>query len=799
MQIFHNFNYHDQKPAMNRILLAAIFLAFVTISRAQSYLPRWNDSRVKVETLNLGSYAFNLSDVELLESPFKEAMQVTAAYLLKVEPDRLLSQFRSNAGLEPKGEIYGGWESAGLAGHSLGHYLSSCSMYYAVSKDTRYLERVNYIVEQLEETQKARGTGYVGAIPNEDSVWAEVKKGNITARDFYLNGAWSPFYTLHKIMAGLLDAYLYTDNQKALEINIGIADWTGDLISGLSDSLRWKMLICEYGGMNETLANTYAFTGNKKYLELSRKFQDHHILDSLGMEKNVLPGKHSNTQIPKVIGSARRYELTGNSQDIVTTLFFWNVMVNMHSYANGGNSNYERLSAPGRLNDELTDNTTETCNTYNMLKLTTHVFAISPMSWQMDYYERALYNHILASQNPNNGMVCYFVPLRMGSRKRYSNEFNNFTCCHGSGMENHVKYGEAIYSHSGDGKLFINLFIPSKLSWHEKGVIIHQDTKFPEEDKVRIRIEAERSISFPILIRRPEWVTDNFRVSINGKEIKEYAGSGNGYLHLEQKWKSGDEIIVELPMKLYSEPMPDNPNRVALFYGPVLLAGNFGETEPDPEIGIPSFITGNPDVETWLDKRDEKSLLFSTGKMSDSSKVNLIPFYETIDEFYSVYWDVYHPIRWKEELRRMEDEKQRKLNIENRTIDMLIIGDKESEERQRFEGVEVRTGENHRKSFIRTNRNGSFSFISKIKQGSENTLHCIYWGEDNRGRAFDILIDGELLASVELVIYKGSKFHEITYPIPPSLTEGKTEVKIAFQAKENNIVGPVYGIRMLGN
>ena len=333
-----------------RIALGFSFL-LSTSTLAQSYVPEWKDQKIKVQPqVDLKAYAFNVKDVQLLPSAFTEAMTADVQYLLKIEPDRLLADFRSHAGLKPKGERYGGWESSGLAGHTLGHYLSALVLYYASSGDQEFLKRSNYIVDQLYECQVARKTGYVGAIPNEDSMWAEVAKGNIRSRGFDLNGAWSPWYTVHKIMGGLLDAYLYTNNHKALQVNIGIADWTGHITQNLSDALIQQMLVTEYGGMNDALVNTYALTGNKKYLDLSYRFHDRRILDSLALKKDILPGKHSNTQIPKVIGTARRYQLTGDQKDFNTAQFFWETIVHNYTYATGGNSNYEYLGEPRKLN-----------------------------------------------------------------------------------------------------------------------------------------------------------------------------------------------------------------------------------------------------------------------------------------------------------------------------------------------------------------------------------------------------------------------------------------------------------------
>jgi uncharacterized protein len=366
-------------------VLAGMVLA-VTAASGQSYVPEYGAVSMKAKpVVAVHAYPFSVKDVRLLDGPFKDAMEADARYLLVIEPDRLLSEFRAHAGLKPRAEKYGGWESSGLAGHTLGHYLSACSMEYAATGDLRFRDRVNYIVGELALCQKARGSGYIGAIPREDTVWAEVGAGKIRSHGFDLNGAWSPWYTVHKVMAGLLDAYLYCGNEDALRVERGMADWTGAIVSGLSDSIRQRMLACEYGGMNEVLANTYAITGDKKYLDMSYDFYDKRVLDSLALGLDDLAGKHSNTQIPKVIGCARRYELTADERDKRIAESFWSLVVSGHSYATGGNSDYEYLGRPGKLNDELTDNTTETCNTYNMLKLTRHLFAWHPSAALMDY------------------------------------------------------------------------------------------------------------------------------------------------------------------------------------------------------------------------------------------------------------------------------------------------------------------------------------------------------------------------------------------------------------------------------
>lgn len=764
---------------------------------SQSYVPEWNDTQMKVKPLvPVNAYSFNLKDVQLLESAFTRAMKADETYLLAIEPDRLLSEFRVHSGLKAKAPKYGGWEDSGLAGHSLGHYLSAISMLYASGGNPEFLKRTNYIVNELDECQKARKTGYVGAIPKEDTVWAEVKAGNIRSRGFDLNGAWSPWYTVHKVIAGLLDARLYCNNDKALTIAVGIADWTNETIKDLSDAQLQKMLFCEYGGMNDALVNIYALTGNKKYLDLSYKFYDKKILDPLAARQDSLSGKHSNTQIPKAIGSIRRYELNGDKKDQTIAKFFWETVTQNHSYVTGGNSNYEYLGEPRKLNDRLTDNTTETCNTYNMLKLTRHLFALEPSASLMDYYEKALYNHILASQNHDNGMMCYFVPLRMGGRKEFSDEFNTFTCCVGSGMENHVKYNESIYYRGKDGSLYVNLFIPSVLSWKEKGISLKQEGFVPSAEAVTFTLTALKSTTLPIKIRKPVWAK-TYTLMINGKAVNAQADK-EGYLVLNRLWKSNDKISFAPAADLHTEAMPDNPNRQAVFYGPVLLAGILGKTEPDPVSGIPVFVTSEQNNNKWLELKDKNRLVFQTAAYTRPGNIELIPFSQVKDEFYTVYWDVFTPQTWAVQQKVYEELKRKQRELEARTVDILRVGEMQPERDHNFTGEKATTGEDHNRKWRSTE--GSFmSFDMKTAPDKSNTLILTYWGMDNRGRIFDILINDKVIATEDLNKYKDSRFYDISYLIPTELTSGKQTVSVKLVPKTGNSAGPVYGCRMIRN
>lgn len=795
---------------MKKLLVLAMAFTLTGIgynTMAQSFVPDEGESPEMAikPAVEENAYAFDLKDVRLLNSPFKSSMETDMKYLLELKPDRFLAHFRTHAGLEAKDSVYGGWESSGLAGHSLGHYMSACSMAYASTGNVEFLKRVNYIVSELALCQQKRGTGYIGAIPNEDSIFGEVAKGHIKTGGFDLNGGWSPWYTVHKIMAGLLDVYIYCHNKQALQAQKEFADWTGNTIKNLDHDQMQKMLICEYGGMNEVLANTYAITGNKKYLDLAYRFYDNKVLDPLSNQVDDLAGKHSNTQIPKILGVARIYELTGDKHMDNIENFFWKAVTGHHTYAPGGNGNYEYFGQPDKLNDQLTDNTMETCPTYNMLKLTNHVFSLHPSAHLMDYYERALYNHILATEDHETGMTkngdvpsrnVYFTPLRMGSKKHYQSPFDDFTCCVGTGMENPVKYGESIYFHGRDGSLFVNLFIPSVLNWKEKGVTVRQETLLPEDDKVNLTITAKKPTQFRIHIRKPYWAYKGVQVKINGK-LQQVNTDADGYITLSRIWKDKDHIELIMPMDIHTEAMPDNADRIAVFYGPVLLAGELGNTEPDPITGVPVFVTTNKSADQWIKKDNGSSLIFHSVNVGRPDNVEMIPFNETGKEYYTVYWDVFTPEQWKVRQREYEEGKKHLQDLEARTTDILRTGEMQPERDHNFEGKKIYTGESHNKKWRAAGEGGYFSFTMKVNRDIAHDLICTYWGMDNRNRIFDIMVDGVKVATVDLNKYKSSKFYDISYPVPESLTKSKQQVTITFKAVGNNNVGPVYGVRMV--
>lgn len=593
------------------------------------------------EVIEFRVLPFKLTEVKLLDGPFLHASELQSKILLSYEPDRLLSRFYSEAGLKPKADHYMGWENESLAGHSLGHYLSACSMVYQATADDRFLQRVNYIVGELKQLQSSDGKGYIGAFPKGKKVFEEeVAKGNIRAKGFDLNGIWSPFYTVHKMMAGLRDAHELCGNNDALEVEKKFADWLELIVDSLSDEQIQKMLKCEYGGISETLADLYVDTKDEKYLRLSEQFYDKAILDSLKLRKDILPGKHSNTNIPKLIALSRLYELTGDTSDKGASEYFWRTVVQHHTYVTGGNGNKEYFGPEDKRRDRLGQETTESCNVYNMLKLSEHLFEWEPSARVADFYERALFNHILSSQNPENGKVTYNLALGMGGFKEFQDPFD-FTCCIGSGMENHSKYGRNIFYHN-ENELFVFQYIASELNWKEKGIVITQTTSYPEEQGSYIGFRCENPTRLTLMIRYPEWAKSGIVLSVNDRKEKVMSAPGS-FIPIERTWKTGDKVEISIPFSLHIESMPDDTNRIAVMYGPLVMAGDLGpvaDTALKTPDYVPVMICENRDPSTWMKPVEGKKNSFRTNNTGNPRDIVFRPFYTIYDRRYSVYLDL---------------------------------------------------------------------------------------------------------------------------------------------------------------
>lgn len=749
----------------------------------------------QVVTPVLSTTPFQMNEVTITSGPFKHAEEKEATYLLELEPDRFLSGFRSEAGLEPKAPKYEGWESLGVAGQSLGHYLSACAMYYATSSDEKFRQKLEYTINQLDSCQQANGNGYLAATPGGKKIFSEVSAGNIYSQGFDLNGGWVPLYVMHKVMAGLIDTYQYAHNEQALSVATKLGEWMYDNFQHLTDNQMQKVLACEFGGMNEALANLYVMTENEKFLVLAQRFDNHKaVMDSLSLCIDALEGKHANTQVPKIIGAARLYELTGSKRDSTIASFFWRTVVANHSYVNGGNSDGEHFGSPRQLNERLSTSNTETCNTYNMLKLTRHLFSWQSLPEYSAYYERAVFNHILASQNPDDGMCTYYTPLISGGKKSYLSPLQSFCCCSGSGMENHVKYGDFIYSEGEDSSLFVNLFIPSQLSWTSRRMVITQDTDIPSTGKSILHIKTECPQKVVIRLRYPEWA-ESMDIKVNGRSFS-FNSSGNNYVSLEREWENGDQVEINFQMKLYTVAMPDNEKRVGIFYGPALLAGELGKEEPDMEKDIPVLISNERPVEEWLEKVSDSPLRFKTKGVGEPKDVSLVPFYMMHHQHYVVYWDLFTTTEWKDAQEAYKNELKRLQELEKITVDYIALGEMQPERDHNLRGKDIGTGMSHRKKWRAAWIGGWFEFDMKILANIPQDLRVTYWGGETAHLEFDIYVDGKVLARQQLYQNSPNRFFEAVYTLPEHFWKGKDKVSIRFEGVPGNWTGAIYNARI---
>lgn len=745
---------------------------------------------------------FPLSAVRLLSGPFEVAHEATAKYLLELDAERLLAGFRANSGLEPKGKIYGGWETGGLSGHSLGHYLTACAQEYARTGDARYKAKVDAIVTGLAECQKARGDGFLMAFRFEkgfdrarlDKIWADVAKGDIRSGGFDLNGMWSPWYVHHKVLAGLLDAQALCGNKEALHVAERFADWAIAETKDLDDAQWQKMLGCEYGGMNESLAELYARTHQAKYLDLARKFYDRRVLDPLAEGTDDLPGKHSNTQIPKIIGLARLYETTGDAKDQRTAEFFWTTVVDHHSYAIGGNSNGEYLGPPDRLADRLSSNTCETCNTYNMLKLTRSLFAWNPDAKEMDFYERAYYNHILGSQDPETGGVTYFMPLATGAHRNYSGKFDDFTCCHGTGMENHTKHGDTAYSHDGAKTLWVNLFMPTELDWREAKTKLRQDTEFPLKDTVAITVE-EGGRPFEMRLRHPGWAHGAIEYRVNGKPVLTSTTPGS-YAAIKRTWKKGDRLEFSLPMSLREVPMPDDAKRVALAYGPIVLAADLGPVR-GPAPRTPVLVTNERPIAEWLKPVAGRPLEFTVEEAARPQALRFRPFYALHRNRYGVYFDKFTQPEWEKAEAEYRAEEARLKDLEARTVDQVTIGEMQPERDHNLKSERNDVRDVNGRNFRTAMAGGWFEFEVKTDPERPNVLVLTYWGNDRLRPDFALVVDGKELVPEQLTGRPQNRFFDVEYPLPMDRTNGKSKITVRVQPREGRSGPSVAGARVV--
>lgn len=638
-----------------KILYLSIFTittAASTISlSAQSVYPGQHKGKIKVESsVPHSAEAFDLNQVRLLPGRVRDNLSRDSAWMANISVNRLTHSFKNNAGifsgLEGGYESlkkYGGWESldCDLRGHTTGHLMSAYGLMYAATGSPIFKSKGDSIVSVLAKVQDVLGDGYISAFPEE-----------LINRNLRGEAVWAPWYTLHKIMAGLIDQYLYSDNAQALEVAVKMGDWAYNKLHNQSEDTRKLMLRNEFGGMNEAFYNLYAVTGNEKYKEMADFFHHNDVIDPLANGDSDFATKHTNTFIPKILGEVRNYELTGTESSRDLSKLFWREMTGRHCYVNGSSSQKEHYFDPTKLSKFLNGYTGETCCTYNMLKLSRHLFCLEASPRVADYYERALYNHILAQQDPESGMVCYFLPLLSGAYKVYSTPEQSFWCCVGSGFESHAKYAEAIYYHTDD-ELMVNLFIPSVLYWEEKGLSLTQNTEFPNEETTVFTIDEAPDTVVSISLRYPHW-SGKPQIKINGKNIR-VKSTPSSYITLKRKWKPGDVIEACYPMTLRVEKTPDNSSKGALMYGPVVLAGNMG-TEGMEAPAPFSNPTVRNDYYTYdykvpsslpktlkIDSSNPSKAIVRTDsnlRFRSSEGYELLPLYDANRMRYVVYWDL---------------------------------------------------------------------------------------------------------------------------------------------------------------
>lgn len=758
---------------------------------------------------------FPLRDVKLSESVFNKAMKADKNYMMSMEPDRLLAPYLREAGLPPKAENYPNWENTGLDGHIGGHYISALSLMYASTGDPKVKQRLDYMIDELDRCQQSSVNGYLSGVPSGKKIWKEISEGNIRASGFGLNDRWVPLYNIHKIYAGLRDAYWYGGSEKAKKMLVQLTAWMMNEVSGLSDEQIQEMLRSEHGGLNEVFADVYEITGDKKYLQLAHRFSHQAILNPLLLGEDKLTGIHANTQIPKVIGYKRIADLENNLQWSNAADFFWHNVTEKRSSVIGGNSVSEHFNPVNDFSSMIKSiEGPETCNTYNMLKLTKELFATLPKSYYMDYYERALYNHILSTENYDKGGFVYFTPMRPGHYRVYSQPQTSFWCCVGSGLENHAKYGEMIYAHS-DNDLYVNLFIPSTLKWAEKKILIRQENNFPETPSTKLIVDLAGKGNFNLKLRSPKWTNPSeVNISINGKK-QNVQPDGNGYFTLTKKWKKGDVIEMNLPMHLSAEQLPDKSDYYAFKYGPVVLAATYGTENQQglladdsrgghiahgPQIPlneIPVILGNNQEVINHVKPVENKDLTFSLTGLYPEEKFGkgfqLVPFYKIQEERYILYWPQADQDKIESIQKKKAEEEAETRKLDLITVDKIQLGEQQPESDHYFESKDSNTGYMEDRHF--RDAKGWFSY--RMKNPGKNAAHLyILYFDANANRSLNVEINGKNVSAKKLEGKAGNSTQYLLLPIPET-EKNKEILSVKFFAEEQMTTSKIIEVRLL--
>lgn len=791
---------------MNRKRITSYFHLFVILVLSNHSI---NAQEKQVEL-------FDLKDIELTNSPFKDAMLVDLQYIMELDPDRLLFPFLREAGLETTAKTYENWENTGLDGHIGGHYLTALAQMCASANSKEAYDRLVYMLDELRKVQIANGNGYIGGVPGSKKVWDEIANGNINAGNFSLNDKWVPLYNIHKTYAGLKDAYQIAGIELAKEMLVDYTDWMLNVTSALSEEQIQEMLQSEHGGLNEVFADVYEITGDEKYLELAYRFSHHKVLVPLEKGNDSLTGMHANTQIPKVIGFETIAQLDSNKDYHGAATYFWDNVVEKRTVAIGGNSVREHFNPIDDFSSMVsTVQGPETCNTYNMLKLSEKLFQVEPNEKYVTYYERALYNHILSSQHPEKGGFVYFTPMRPGHYRVYSQPDTSFWCCVGSGIENHGKYNKFIYGHTEDA-LYVNLFIPSKLNWEEKGLVLTQENNFPEKMSSSFQVGLENAEKFKLLLRYPSWANDkSAMVKVNGSDIKVSEQPGS-YISLDRVWKDGDTIEVAISTSVKSEKLPDESNYVALTYGPVVLGaktsqedlnglfadnsrgGHIATGKRIPLTEIPVIITETEDgIVENVTKKTEAELKFSAKEIlfpMEYKNLEFVPFYKIHDSRYVTYLPTFTPKSYLEEEQKRKEAALKEQKLDEITVDVVTAGEQQPESDHGFESDKSFAGSFDEKRW--RSAVGWFSYNLKDPNIEAAGIQLTYNGQDG-DNYFKIYVNDYLLTEEIIKGGKEDSFFTKKYAFPEKLTEGNTgEFRIRFEAMKESRTARIYEVRL---
>ncbi|WP_448657686.1 beta-L-arabinofuranosidase domain-containing protein [Sphingomonas sp. CJ99] len=732
-----------------------------------------------------------LQAVRLLPSPYLDAVSANMKVLMALDPGRLLHNFHKSAGLPVEGECYGGWEARGIAGHSLGHAMSALALIHAQTGDPAPRERLAGIVRELARIQAAHGDGYIGGTTVERDgkvvdgkiVFEELRRGDVRSSGFDVNGGWVPLYTWHKVQAGLIEAVRTARVAEAMPVLTGMAGYLGTIIEGLDDGQLQTLLKAEYGGLNEAYADLHALDGNPRWLALARRIRDARVLDPLAQQRNILPGLHANTQIPKLVGLARLYELIGEPGDAIAARFFHETVATHHSYVIGGNSDREHFTPPDRQADFITDRTCESCNSYNMLRLTRHLHGWRPDPALFDFYERVHLNHILAHQNPATGMFAYFMPLASGSRRTWSTTEDSFWCCYGSGLESHAKHGESIWWREDDA-LVANLFIPSTLDW--QGWRVRMDTRYPESERIELIVEAAPRGGQTLALRLPGWCLAP-ALTVNG--APEPIGSDARQARVTRTWQSGDRIVLTLPMTVRMETTPGTSPRIAYCNGPMVLAADLGPSDQPYASPDPAIVAERP--EQAVSRTDGRLVLAA----ARPAPLPMVPFYRQYDRRSAVYFPRFTAAEWQVEADAYAVKAEQSRLLATRTVDVLELGEQQPEQDHGFVTNQADLlswgGRAGRQIWWGI---GNFAEFDLAVAEGPMSLRALYWGEEVN-KHFALLVDGREVAVERRADPSVSAFVSRDYPIPMELTRGKAKVRVRIETRGSD--APVYEMRMV--